>query len=72
MSERTAPTELQIKTNDLIRVGSVAWLDKNENPFAYTKFGEPCPPAGRAGFIVINPEDYDRAIQAIQDGILTF
>lgn len=72
MADIVKPTELQIKTNDLIRVGKIAWLDKFERPFAYTNFDDPCPPRGRAAFIVVHPESYDDAILGIENGSITF
>ena len=72
MSDIVKPTGLQIKTNDLIRVGKIAWLDQFERPFAYTDFGDPCPPRGRAAYIVVHPESYDEAIQAIESGLIVF
>jgi hypothetical protein len=72
-ADKTAPTELQIKVNSLIRPGKIAWLDRNENPFAYTTFGDPTPFApGRAAYVVVNPDDVERVQAAILDGRITY
>jgi hypothetical protein len=71
-AEKTGPTELQIKTDKAIRPGHIAWLDRNESPFAYTKFGGMGVPTGRAFFIVVHPDDYERAITALSQGEITF
>lgn len=71
-AEKTAPTELQIKVNDKLRPGSILWLDRNQNGFAYTKFGDPCPPPGRAAYVVVNPVDYERVLDDIREGRIEY
>jgi hypothetical protein len=72
MSDRTAPIGLEIKVNEHMKRGAILWLDKKGDSFAYTKFGDPGPPPGRAAFIAINPEDYDLVLDAILDGRISY
>lgn len=80
MADRPGPTELEIKTNELIKRGKAAWYNRRGDVFCYTRTdplpgqteAREHPPLGLAFGVIVHPDDFGDLTDRIARGDIRY